>query len=231
MLNNVDIDSFIDIGCGAGELACSLAEKGFKGVGSDFSISAIKTANKLKKDRNIKDSQLRFYIEDSKKIKTQKHDLVICCEVLEHIKDDRSLLKNLKKNSNKYLLLSVPAKQRLFDASDAAVGHFRRYEKDSFLELLNSEGLEVLSFATYGYPFTNLVRILRKILFRIKFSKNKSETMEDRSKESGINPVKLPSTLTCIDLETVLKPFYGFSLLFNRFNLSEGYLVLCKKKK
>ena len=57
----------------------------------------------------------------------KKFDVVICLEVLEHVEDDCALLKDLLKHG-KRLLISVPAKQKLFDASDEAVGHYRRYE-------------------------------------------------------------------------------------------------------
>jgi hypothetical protein len=112
-----------------------------------------------------------------------------------------------------------------------AVGHFRRYEKNDLIKMLESQNLEIIEFINYGYPFTDIVRISRKLVFNIKLKKNGGDSMKNRSKESGINPIKLPPTLRKINLEKVIWPFYQFSRIFNRFNLSEGYLVLCEKKR
>lgn len=225
-----DINSFIDIGCGAGELACTLVENGKKGTGIDFSEAAIKTAKGIRTRRNIDAKNLVFEVGDATKKMTNKFDLVICCEVLEHVKNDVKYLNEITKLSNKYLLISVPAKQKLFDYSDEAVGHYRRYEKEDLINLLANNDLEIHQFVCYGYPFTNLVRLARKTVFYIKHRRNKTELKEEKSKDSGINPIKLPAPLNKLDLETWFKPLYWFSLIFNNTNLSEGYLVLCQKK-
>lgn len=226
---NLDAKTFVDVGCGAGELACTLASTGLSGVGLDFSDNAIETANTLKKSRKIPSKNLEFIVGDQKKLGTKKYDLIICCEVLEHVEDDKALLKTLVGISKKYVLISVPAKQKLFDDSDKAVGHFRRYEKDQIKELITSNDLDIVKFASYGYPFTNMVRLARKVFFKIKL-KNDKQSTENRTKDSGINPIKLPSAFSKIDIEKIMIPFYWFSRLFNRTNLSEGYLILCKKK-
>ena len=231
LIKNINPDSFVDVGCGAGELACSLVQKfDIKGVGIDFSQDAIKTARGIQKSRHIPTDTLNFYQDNGKALKKERHDLVICCEVLEHVENDAEMLKKLVSSSNRFLIISVPAKQRLFDSSDLAVGHFRRYEKQPFIDLLESNNLNIIQFVSYGFPFTNLVRLLRKIFFIMKFSSNNKDSMESRSKESGINPVKMPGIFSRIDFESYIKPFYYISRLFNSFNLSEGYLVLCEKK-
>lgn len=220
------VQTFVDVGCGAGELANTLGTKGYTGIGLDFSESAIATANQIGEAYSVT-SQVRFEQKDVTQLIQEKKqfDLVICCEVLEHVEDDGALLNKLIAASKGYLIISVPAKQKLFDDSDAKVGHYRRYEQTDLRQLLESHGLKIMEFSAYGYPLTSLVRILRKPLFKRTAAK---ATMDDRSKESGINPVALPAWLSKINMETAIKPFYWFSLLFNRFNLSEGYVVLAK---
>ncbi|USN96599.1 MAG: methyltransferase domain-containing protein [Candidatus Nomurabacteria bacterium] len=228
--NRTDIKTFLDVGCGAGELACTLAEMGKKGVAVDFSESAIAIATSMRKSRSIKQSDLTFKLGGLENVAGKKFDLVTCFEVLEHVKNDKKLLHEIVKQSKKYVLISVPAKQRLFDASDEAVGHFRRYEKEELLKMLDGANLGVITFINYGYPFTNAVRISRKSAFIIKLIRNKKTSMKNRSKDSGINPIKLPTALTKLDIERVIIPFYHMSRPFNRFDLSEGYLVLCEKR-
>jgi SAM-dependent methyltransferase len=231
MVKKLDAKTFLDVGCGAGELACSLAEAGMKGVAVDFSEDAIEVANGIRKQRGLTTKQLSFKLGGLENVKGQKFDLVSCYEVLEHIKDDEGLLKELVGHSNKYVLISVPAKQKLFDASDEAVGHFRRYEKQNLIKMLEGQNLKIVEFVNYGYPFTDAVRVGRKAFFKMKLRKDGGASMKNRSKESGINPIKIPAKLTKVDLEKPLLPLYHASRLFNGFNLSEGYLVLCQKKK
>lgn len=228
--NNPDIKTFLDVGCGAGELDCTLAEMGKKGVGVDFSEDAINIADSMRKNRGIKDAKLQFKLGGLEKVKNKKFDLVLCLEVLEHVEDDKKLLKELIEHSNKYVLVSVPGKQKLFDSSDELVGHFRRYEKDDLKKLIQDADLEIVKFINYSYPFTNIIRIARKSLFYIKLRKNKRDTMKNRTKNSGINPITIPKYIAKINMELVILPFYHFSRLFNRYNLAAGYLVVCKKK-
>ena len=230
LIDKPEIKSFLDVGCGAGELACTLAEKGMKGFAVDFSEDAIEVANEMRDSRGINKSNLQFKLGGLEHVSGKKYDLVSCFEVLEHVKNDKKLLKELASHSKKYVLISVPAKQRLFDSSDKSVGHFRRYEKPSLIRMIDDANLDIVKFVNYGYPFTDIVRVGRKAVFNNRLRKNKNESMNNRSKDSGINPVKLPKALTKFDIEKAIVPFYYMSRAFNSYDLSEGYLVLCKKK-
>lgn len=230
LLENIEYESFLDVGCGAGELACTIAQNGKKGLGTDFSEKAIAVANSLKHKRGISDENLRFLVGDGLEKSRGSYDLVICCEVLEHVEDDKKLLTKLVDKSGRYLLISVPAKMRLYDESDESVGHFRRYEKDELVNLLGSVNLEILQLINYGYPTTNVVRLFRKSLFRLRLKKRTGTSPEELSKDSGINPVLPSKILTKIDLEKIILPLFWLSLLFNKTDLGEGYLVVCEKK-
>lgn len=228
--NRSDIKSFLDVGCGAGELACTLAEKGINGIAVDFSEAAIEVASSMRDSRGIKKTDLQFKLGGLENVSGKQYDLVSCLEVLEHIENDRKFLKELVDYSKKYVLISVPAKQKLYDKSDESVGHFRRYEKPDLLKMLNDANLDIVKFVNYGYPFTSIVRLIRKVVFNTRLRKNKNESMNNRSKDSGINPVKIPKILASIDYEKALFPFYWLSIIFNKTDLGEGYLVLCTKQ-
>ncbi len=229
-IKNIDFESFIDVGCGAGELDCSIASLGKTGKGVDFSDKAIETGNTLRDKYGISETALEFKKQDAfKLVGKEKYDLVISCEVLEHVEDDRALLKTLVALSNRYVIISVPAKEKLFDEWDTMVGHYRRYERDGLKKLLESSELNVVNFANYGFPFTDIVRYLRRVLAKDKNGLSRKD-MKTRTQASGVNPVKPPSFLYKFDLEIFITPFYWFSKLFNSSDLSEGYLVLCEKK-
>ncbi len=225
ILNVVDqlqVKSFIDVGCGAGELACSLAERGYEGVGLDFSDEAIKCAKSIQKDRNISTKRLRFIKGNASQI-TSKSDLVICCAVIEHLKDDDAFLEEIKR-SGEYFLFSVPARMKWFDRFDEMVGHYRRYEKDELTKQLNQHGYEVMDFMSYGYPYINITRLVRKAMAgKVK----PQDKIEDKTKQSGVNPIETLK-IQSLDIEPPMKLLYWLSKPFNRYNLSEGYLVLCR---
>lgn len=219
------VKTFVDVGCGAGELDCTLATKGYSGVGIDFSQDAILACKKIQKNRGISESKLKFIKGEIQSLKNI-YDVVIACEVLEHVKNDLKLLKQLRNLSSKYVLVSVPAKMKYYDDFDRRVGHYRRYEKTDLIELFNKAGLQVVEFRSYGFPFINLTRLIRKAGARFV---KKEATMTESTKKSGINPIKLPAYITKLDLEKPFKVLYWLSIPFNKFNLSEGYLVLAKK--
>lgn len=71
---------------------------------------------------------------------------VTSINVLEHIEDDVSELKNYHKwlaPSRGYLCLLVPARPELFSSIDKDFGHFRRYSKPSLTKILTKAGFAV----------------------------------------------------------------------------------------
>lgn len=95
-------DSVIDIGCGTGQFAELLYDKGIKEyTGYDFSKVAINKARTLNLDK------YKFIQKDIKKIsKFPKVDVYTLIEVLEHITDDKLILSKIPKGSK--ILISVP---------------------------------------------------------------------------------------------------------------------------
>lgn len=74
---------------------------------------------------------------------SNKYDAIIYIDVIEHIEDDKSeialAVQYLKDGGT--LMVLVPAHQYLFNKFDAALGHFRRYNKKMLREVV-PEGLE-----------------------------------------------------------------------------------------
>ena len=66
-----------------------------------------------------------------------KADIVLAMDVLEHIQDDYSTLKEWKNTlkPNGLLLITVPAFQHLWSSHDIFLGHHRRYNKKDISDL------------------------------------------------------------------------------------------------
>ncbi len=108
LVDQVAPKSIHEIGCGEGYWVLQWIRQNIDACGSDFSAYAISIAQKqaatlglpeeIFKQRNIYD--LAFE-EDSA-------DLIICCEVLEHLEDPEEGLATLQKVVKEYIILSVP---------------------------------------------------------------------------------------------------------------------------
>ena len=72
-------------------------------------------------------------------------DTIIYADVLEHIEDDRAeaALAASMLNEGGRLIVLVPAHQWLYSPFDAAIGHFRRYNRDS-LKAVAPQNLELV---------------------------------------------------------------------------------------
>lgn len=72
-------------------------------------------------------------------------DTVVCCNVLEHIEQDRRALADMRTllQPGGRLVLLVPALARLYGTLDEHLGHFRRYEKDELEGKLREAGFSL----------------------------------------------------------------------------------------
>ncbi len=72
-------------------------------------------------------------------------DSIVCLNVLEHIEDDATTLRQFVEllMPGGRLLLLVPAHPRLYGGYDRAAGHVRRYSKQLLRERLGQAGFEI----------------------------------------------------------------------------------------
>lgn len=160
--------TFLDIGCGVGSISLYLASKGKKVLGVDVSSKALKIADQAKKENRLLD--LEFEKISAEEFNTSKRfDAVLLIEVIEHIKDDKRLLKKiysfLKKDG--HLLLTTPSSENImyklgfYKEFDRKVGHIRRYAKKQLIKMLEDSGFEIIQY----YKKES---ILRSLLFTTK---------------------------------------------------------------
>jgi len=103
--NKRNINKVIDVGCGEGFGLRNLKENniGKQYLGIDASSKALKLGKKI----NPGFSYLKGDIYRLP-VKQNAAELVMCCEVLEHLERPEEALRELKRISKKYVLLSVP---------------------------------------------------------------------------------------------------------------------------
>jgi SAM-dependent methyltransferase len=112
------------------------------------------------------------YIEQ---IPSLDSDSVVAVNVLEHVEDDAGFLRNAWRitRDGGHLLLYVPALPRLFGTLDVALGHHRRYTKDSLTRVIESAGWQV-----HRMSYMNLPGVLAWFLFARILKKTSVSDME-----------------------------------------------------
>ncbi len=101
-----DISSIVEVGCGEGNLAAHLASLGITDNvrACDFSARIISMA-----EERHNAAPVRFYVRDIYDLnKADTADLVVCCEVLEHLERPKEALDRLREITGRYCLMSVP---------------------------------------------------------------------------------------------------------------------------
>lgn len=98
---------------------------------------------------------------------TEKFDIVIAFDVLEHVEDHAKAAKNLQNSLKKggKFIGSVPAYQFLYSRHDELLAHFRRYTRSSFNKLIEETGLQKKSsgyWMSILFPVAAMIRLMKK---------------------------------------------------------------------
>jgi len=91
-------------------------------------------------------------------------DLVVAFDVLEHLVDDDAcagdILRVLRPGGT--FLVAVPCDPRLWSAHDEAVGHVRRYTRQTLTDLLRRNGFELESVTSWNVLLRPVVALRRR---------------------------------------------------------------------
>ena len=152
--------NILDFGAGSGVNLDMLRKHGLVDIHEQnkYARTAIK-----KKQIEIKN------LYSTLKIKKNFYDLILMADVIEHVKQPKQLLKNLKKFLKKdgRILVTVPAYQFLFSKKDKVLGHYRRYDKKRLKKELKGFKIENISyFNTFLCIPIVIMTLLNKLLKR-----------------------------------------------------------------
>jgi 2-polyprenyl-3-methyl-5-hydroxy-6-metoxy-1,4-benzoquinol methylase len=148
---------FLDVGCGTGDYARALLERGRIVDAIDISESAVQEAVKRVPERLR--SRFHARVGDFSQLgQRARYNGIICSEVLEHVQDDEALLRQLHTLllPRGSLILSVPADPALWSQDDDFSGHVRRYTREELVSKLTKAGLTVESLWSYGFPILRI---------------------------------------------------------------------------
>lgn len=226
--------TFMEIGAADLTLTRELLERFDRGLALDFTDDLPESYEKLPEAEKERLQTSNINVMTDKV--PGDFDCVVACEVIEHIEDDalfvRKIFESLKPGGQ--VIISMPAKAKYWTVHDELVGHLRRYEKAELTRMLEETGFTKVEVIAYGYPWINWLSHLRVWLAR--------RTMTDRAdwdqekQTSMSNHRQIPGWLSgslaplLVNRVTVW-PFAFFSRVFNRLDLSDGYVVTMHRPK
>lgn len=150
----------LDIGCASGVLLHQLKGLGYTDLcGLDISEEAVSLA----KERGLRN----IFLMDGNltSFENESFDIVIASDVLEHIKNDVSALKEwhriLKVDGT--LIIFVPAFSALWSYSDIVNRHYRRYNLPHIVSKLNAAAFTISRQSYWNFLLFFPMSILRKL--------------------------------------------------------------------
>jgi len=204
--------SFLEVGCGPGVLSLRLCERGWYGLGIDFSEPAIEQAGRNLREY-IEKGQYRLRLSDifALDLSGEKFDVGISMMVMEHVEDHHSFLKRIASfiKPGGHVIVAVPGRRDRWGIEDETVGHLRRYERDDLRETFLAAGLTDVKVWSVAVPVANVLFHFSNFFIRNSPEVNKvNQSGCEQTQTSGIRE---------IPWKTVFPP--AFKLLLNGVTL------------
>jgi SAM-dependent methyltransferase len=114
-----------EVGCGEGELAIRLARRGIHVRGTDAFPQVLEEARERARIAGV---EIEFEATPAEDLEPDRHgaELIVCCEVLEHLEDPERALEVLASLARPWLIVSVP-REPLFRTLNLARGSWVRH--------------------------------------------------------------------------------------------------------
>ena len=215
----------LEVGCGAGDLMAHLVQLGFAGTAVETSAWAREEAGERFR-RLALEVELLPRLEDT----AGQFDLVVACEVLEHLEDDVAALRAWAERVRPggRLLVTVPGHPRRFGPSDEWAGHWRRYTRADLAARAADGGLLVESLHCTGFPLGNLIEPLRNRLHRRRLEREPPLSRGERTRRSGVDrPIE--GRLRLLSSPLLVLPFCWLQLPFVSTDLGTGFLLVARR--
>jgi SAM-dependent methyltransferase len=154
LLSGIDPVEILDIGAGSGYFAKELLQH----TTAERAV-CVDTAYPAEHNESFAGKPIAFRTRAGQ----CNPDLVLLMDVLEHVDDDRSLLRGYAENTGagSHFLISVPALPLLWSGHDVFLEHKRRYTIASLLPVIRTSGLQPIVAHYYFASVLPLAATLR----------------------------------------------------------------------
>lgn len=154
-----------EVGCGEGYWVCKWTKAGMAARGSDFSAQVIDLAKKNAVSQGIAPELFQTGSIYDLEFPRDAADLVVCCEVFEHLENPLEGLEALSKVVKGHLILSVPreplwrflnmARGKYLSNFGNTPGHIQHWSKKGFVAMV-SKRFDILGLRS-PLPWTMLL--------------------------------------------------------------------------
>ncbi len=150
----------VEVGCGTGNVLGAFPAD-WHCVGVDMSPEAIDIARERFPTLDLRVGMA----PDDVREELRQADLVLFCDVLEHIEEDVKTLGAVvaEMPEGARVLITVPAWMDLWTHHDVSHGHFRRYEPDRLRALWEELPLQPQLVSPFNWRLYPVVRLIRAI--------------------------------------------------------------------
>ncbi|EKO3962859.1 bifunctional 2-polyprenyl-6-hydroxyphenol methylase/3-demethylubiquinol 3-O-methyltransferase UbiG [Vibrio fluvialis] len=165
----------LDVGCGGGILAESMAREGAQVTGLDMGKEPLEVARLHALETRTKLTYIQSTIEDHAQDNAQAYDVVTCMEMLEHVPDPLSVIQScaalvkpgghvffstLNRNFKSYLFAIVGAEKLLKIVPEGTHDHEKFIRPSELLKMIDATPLQEQAITGLLYnPLTDTYRL------------------------------------------------------------------------
>jgi 2-polyprenyl-6-hydroxyphenyl methylase/3-demethylubiquinone-9 3-methyltransferase len=169
---NLEGKKVVDIGCGGGILAESIAQSGADTTGIDLSEKALKVAELHALEVGANLTYRAISAEDLAQEQSEQYDVVTCMEMLEHVPDPASVVRacaalckpggtlffsTLNRNAKSYLFAIIGAEYVLRLLPKGTHEYAKFIKPSELVTFTRDAGLDLLGMKGLGYnPLTQV---------------------------------------------------------------------------
>ncbi len=191
----------LEVGCGVGNFTHYLRHRDYV-LATDNNEEYLKlVGSEMEHMENVSVENIDWEHADFDALRAHHFDTIVCLNVLEHIENDAGALASfaaiLEPGGN--LVLQVPAMQSIYGGIDRAIGHYRRYERDTLLPLLQEAGFEIEHQRYFNVPGVLGWWVNAKLL--------------GRTAVPGVQARLVNFLVPLLRLEQQIKPSFGMALI------------------
>lgn len=162
---------------------------------------------------NIKPVELPHHLP----YENEQFDLILLCDVLEHVKDDKKTLEVIKSKlkTGGFLFLTVPAHQWLWSYADIASHHFRRYSKNTLQAIVDDAKFTSVYeryFMQILFPVAIAVRLTKNFFYKIK-TRRRDDIYDYDTKQPNFLINSLLKAIFRIERKIIIPEIPGLSIL------------------
>lgn len=147
LVRKADPKTIHEVGCGEGYWVLSWNRQGIQARGSDFSETVIGLARENGQAQGVTPDVFEARSVYDIQPERDGADLIVCCEVLEHLEDPEAGLAALQKVATSHIVLSVPrepiwcalnlARGKYIGSLGNTPGHIQHWSSKAFVRLVS----------------------------------------------------------------------------------------------